>query len=840
MNERATVPEASVDFRALFESAPGLFLALTPGLSIVAASDEYLNATMTRREEILGRGVFEVFPDNPEDAHADGTSNLRASLARVRATRAPDTMAVQKYDVRGPDGSFQAKYWSPKNVPVLSPTGELRYILHRVEDVTDLVRASELGEELRGRTREMEQEVLTRSRELATANRELRDANVRLGELDAAKTAFFSNISHEFRTPLTLMLGPLEDALGAPGQTLAVEPLRMVHRNALRLMRLVNSLLDFSRIEAGRVRASYEPSDLSALTGDLASTFRSAIERAGLTLEVDCEQLPEPVYVDQELWEKIVLNLLSNALKFTFEGSIGVSVRWCGDHAELRIRDTGTGIPESELPHLFERFHRVHGARSRTHEGSGIGLALVHDLVKAHGGTVLVASRPGEGTTFTVTIPRGSAHLPPERVSPTRPTASTSTSSIPFVEEALRWSSGPGLGASGIPSPRDPAKEVARVLIADDNADLREYIVGLLRGAYAVEAVVDGQAALEAARRQKPALVLSDVMMPGLDGFGLLRALRADPALRDVPVILLSARAGEESTVEGLEAGADDYLSKPFAARELLARVRTHVDLSLMRQKALLLESSRRLNTELEQRVAERTAQLEFANRELESFSYSVAHDLRAPLRSIDGFSQALLEDYDERLDAEGKKYLSYVRGSAQHMARLIDDLLTLSRVARSELHREPVNLSALAAEVTAQLRRGQPDRLVDVAIEGGVMGTGDPRLLAVVLDNLLGNSWKFTSKRTGARIEFGVTSQGGHPTYFVRDNGAGFDMAYAGKLFGVFQRLHGANEFEGTGVGLATVQRIVHRHGGRVWGEGKVENGATFSFTLGAENRNA
>jgi signal transduction histidine kinase len=404
-----------------------------------------------------------------------------------------------------------------------------------------------------------------------------------LAEIDRAKTAFFSNVSHEFRTPLTLMLGPTEDALASPGRALRGAELEAVHRNELRLLKLVNALLDFSRIEAGRVQAAYEPTDLGALTADLASAFRSAVERAGLRFEVTCDLPDEPVFVDHGMWEKVVLNLLSNALKFTFEGAITVSLRAAGPRVELTVRDTGVGIPGREIPHLFERFHRVEGARSRTYEGSGIGLALVHELVRLHGGTVRVESEVGRGTAFTVGIPRGREHLPPGRVGATSTLASSATGAAPYVQEALRW-----LGDDAPPAaaPEEDDERAAHVLIADDNADMRDYVSRLLRRRWSVEAVADGAEALAAARRRAPDLVLTDVMMPNLDGFGLLRALRADPATAGVPVVMLSARAGDEARSEGIEAGADDYLVKPFSARELMARVGTHLQLAALRRVA--------------------------------------------------------------------------------------------------------------------------------------------------------------------------------------------------------------------------------------------------------------
>jgi signal transduction histidine kinase/DNA-binding response OmpR family regulator len=428
----------------------------------------------------------------------------------------------------------------------------------------------------------------------ARAYEEERKRAEALAEIDRAKTAFFSNVSHEFRTPLTLMLGPLEEAAANPAIPAQVRTeLQVVQRNALRLQKLVNSLLDFSRIEAGRVQACYEPTDFAASTSDLASNFRSAIERAGVAFEVDCQTLDQPVYLDREMWEKIVLNLLSNAFKFTFQGTITARVRRQGDEAVLEVCDTGVGIPEHEQSRVFERFHRVEGTPGRTQEGSGIGLALVQELVKLHGGTISAESQLGQGTTFRVAVPLGCAHLPAARIKVPRALSSTAIGARAFVEEALRWI--PDADVSGdLPvlsgdSPRTIADRFAptagaRVLVADDNADMRAYLRDLLSPAYAVEAVPDGQQALEAARRKRPDLILSDIMMPRLNGLELLQALRADEVLCDVPVILLSARAGEEARLEGLDAGADDYLVKPFSARELVARLGARLELARMRR----------------------------------------------------------------------------------------------------------------------------------------------------------------------------------------------------------------------------------------------------------------
>ena len=436
-----------------------------------------------------------------------------------------------------------------------------------------------------------------------------------LAAFDRAKTTFFSNVSHEFRTPLTLMLGPLEEIQKDAREQLSPERhelLATVHRNGLRLLKLVNALLDFSRIEAGRLQASYQPTDLVTFTSEIASAFDSAMKSAGLGFSVECLPIADPVYVDRDMWEKIVLNLLSNAYKFTFAGEVALALKPAAGAVELQIRDTGVGIPGEHLVHVFERFHRIESSHARTHEGTGIGLALVEELVKLHGGSVRVESTVGAGSTFTVTIPSGKEHLPVERIRAAQTLASTQIRAEAYVDEARHWTADEsgGLAADAaiaakrpsLASPLlpEPVEKRELIVVADDNTDMRQYLARLLSERYEVHASVDGRQALEAARQLRPALVLADVMMPHLDGFGLLRAIRGDSALAGTPVILLSARAGEESRVEGLEADADDYLIKPFAARELLARVAVHVKMANLRRETAEREERLRSEAELE------------------------------------------------------------------------------------------------------------------------------------------------------------------------------------------------------------------------------------------------
>jgi signal transduction histidine kinase len=658
----------------------------------------------------------------------------------------------------------------------------------------------------------------------ARASEEERRRAEAMAELDRAKTLFFSNISHELRTPLTLMLGPTTDALASPSGTLEGRDLEVVHRNALRLQKLVGSLLDFARIEAGRAHASFEPVRLDVLTRDLASTFESAMCDAGIEYEVDCGNLLEPVLVDPDMWEKILMNLLSNALKFTFEGRVRVSLARRGDQIELVVADTGTGVPEQELPHVFDRFHRVQGARARTQEGSGIGLAMVHELARILGGNVSAKSTMGVGTTMTVVIPARTEARALERA-PVRKAPAPHENL--FVEEALRWL--PNTTSASVVSAGDPtaaplvddAPLAARILVVDDNADMREYLTRVLARDWTVETAVDGEAALAAVRSHRPDVILTDVMMPKLDGFGLIARLRATEATADIPVIVLSARAGEESRVEGLQAGADDYLIKPFSARELLARVQVHLTLAQLRRRLL------------ERAVEERRA-AEQATRAKDEFLAMLGHELRNPLSPI-----VMAVKLMQKRGASSKELLIIDRQLKQ-LVRLVDDLLDVSRITRGkiELHKERTSIAEVvrrAIEATHPLfeQRRQPIAL-DLSDE--LLVYGDPTRLEQVFSNLLTNASKYSDP--GSAVQVSAKSVHDRIEIRVRDNGIGIRADLLDRVFDVFVQQPQSLDRSagGLGLGLAIVKNLVTSHGGAVRvdsaGPGK---GSEFIVTLPA-----
>ncbi|MEH2067825.1 MAG: ATP-binding protein [Nostoc sp.] len=694
---------------------------------------------------------------------------------------------------------------------------------------------------------ELRESEIGRVREQSAREQERQRAET-LAELDRTKTLFFSNVSHEFRTPLSLILAPLQDALSDSVNPLTSsqrERLELAHRNSLRLLKLVNTLLDFSRIEAGRMEAVYEPTDLALFTTELASVFRSAIEQAGLRLVVDCPSLPEPVYVDQEMWEKIVLNLLSNAFKFTFEGEIAVRLYLADDHhVTLQVEDTGTGIAPEELPYLFERFYQVRTATARTHEGSGIGLALVQELIKLHGGTIDVSSTVGQGSCFTVTILLGTAHLPSvsvagrdsarrlrrivgDRITATRTLTSTTLVAAPYVQQAERWiveevgeqvSKGAGENLQqSLPCAPVPLCPCAHILLVDDNADMRDYLKRILSEHVEVEAVADGATALAAANERVPDLILSDVMMPGLDGFELLKALRADARTKEVPIILLSARAGEDSVIEGLLAGADDYLIKPFSATELVTRVNAYLKMAHLRSETLRQER--------------------IINRRKDEILSTVSHELNIPLVAILGWTRLLRSSPFNQ--AMLMKSLETIERNATLQAKLIEDLLDISRITASKisLNQEPVELQQVIETAIATVHQSYQTK--DIRLECTLVPVtvqGDPERLQQIVLNLLTNAIKFTP--TGGRIEVSLLSNENQAQIILSDTGCGIDSEFLLYIFDTFRQAEGVKK--GLGLGLAIARNLVELHGGTIYAQSPgVGQGTTFLVKLPLINGN-
>ncbi|RYZ39498.1 MAG: response regulator [Myxococcaceae bacterium] len=679
----------------------------------------------------------------------------------------------------------------------------------------------------------MEEEIFRRAQQIQEANQQLRTANEQLGELDRLKSEFFANVSHEFRTPLTLMLGPTEDLLAGRSGVLpdeARKELERVHRNAGRLLKLVNALLDLSRLEAGPKEERFVPSDLAALTADSASSFRSAMERTGLQLTVDCPPLSEPVYVAPDLWEQIVLNLVSNAFKFTLQGGVTLRLREHGRKVVLEVEDTGSGIPAPELPRLFERFHRVPGTASRTHEGTGIGLALVQEFARLHGGTVSVRSTEGQGTTFTVELPLGHAHLPPERIRTTaRPRSAAREATSAYVQEALLWNvSKPKEHTQSNhrhPTPSQGIRAVqslprARILLVDDNRDMRDYIQRVLSTDYDVETVTDGQKGLESALARPPDLVLSDVMMPRLDGVGLLRALRAAPHTRELPILLLSAKAGEQATVQGLASGADDYLVKPFSAGELLARIASNLRLARMRRE-MADERAR----------AEGLAE---ALRARDDFLSVAAHELRTPLAAFQLHLELVERSLGRDAPPKALERLRQARAFIRRLALLVDVLMDVSQITsgRLKLTRTDVDLADLLVEVTrfAEEEARRDGTQLTVSVNGPVTGPFDPSRISQVVHNLVANALKFGR---GKPVDVTLRPDGEQVRLSVVDHGIGIKPEDRERIFERFERAVSTHHYGGLGLGLWVSRQVVEAHQGRIDVEDTPGGGTTFHVTL-------
>jgi signal transduction histidine kinase len=546
----------------------------------------------------------------------------------------------------------------------------------------------------------------------ASAREREQERLVAMAELDHAKTEFYSSISHEFRTPLTLMLAPLEQAVTA-AEMLPPDASAQVLRNAQRMLKLVNHLLAFSRLEAGRDDLAFAPFELAGLTEEIASSFRAAIEDAGLTFNVACAPLARDVYVDRGAWERIVLNLLSNAFKFTHSGTIDVRVSDDGDVGVLAVSDTGVGVPEEHLGRLFERFHRVPGTEGRSYEGSGIGLALVRDLVELHGGTIEVTSEVGRGTTFTVRIPFGSDHLPEDQLVAHPVAGPQAATGETYVAEARGWAPDHRLQPNG---EGDDPRRVATVLVVDDNADMRRYLAELLSTFVHVETAADGQEALERVRASQPDLVLTDVMMPRMDGFELIGQLRSDAATRSIPIVVLTARAGTEAAGAGLAAGADDYVVKPFSAAELQARVRANLELARLRHESSEAHTRQTLLAGL-------------------------SHDMQGPLAVALAATELAEDD-----PAQAPELLRATRRRLLHVRTLLAQLLDQARLQIGRLPR----VSMMRVEIGELLEEAidlvAPNGGVTLEADGPVEASADPDRVRQIAVNLLQNALRMAT----------------------------------------------------------------------------------------------
>lgn len=658
-----------------------------------------------------------------------------------------------------------------------------------------------------------------------------------LAALDRAKTLFLSDVSHEFRTPLTLLLSPLDDVLAR--RSLGVndrELLQTSRRAAARLLKLVQSMLDFSRAEAGRLQVAFEPADLATETTDLVSLFRSTFERAKLRLTVECAPLPEPVFVDRDMWEKIVLNLVSNAFKFTLQGEVSVKLSAQDEWVVLEVRDTGCGIGESDLPRVFERFHRGQTTNARTAEGSGIGLSLVHELVKLHGGTIGVTSVVNQGTTVTVRVRRGTKHLPAEQVGVPRRTTALAAAA-PFLEEASGWVGGDEPVSRGRRSkdsankrsgatargPAVPVESDERILVVDDNADMRKYLRRILQENWKVDTANDGMAALAKVRKSPPDLIIADLMMPGLDGLSLLGALRDDARLADIPVMVLSARANEDASIDALSAGADDYLPKPFAARELLARVAVQLARNRLRRA--------------ERAAREVAEQSSFMKDEL---VLMLSNSLRSPLNVMLN-TISVLKDQTFGTE-EARRALEIIRASTREQHRLIDEVHDLSCITAGCFAVEKGLVPSLSALVhsevdairpVASARRVRVESFID---SGASVFEGDAPRMRQVVHNLLAHALACT--QAGGNVLVECHGRGEFAEIIVRDNGSGIPADTLAKVFDpTWQMQHARADgarAPGVWLGLAVVHRIVELHGGRLFAHSDGHGmGAVFTVRL-------
>lgn len=792
---------AAPDYQALFEAAPDLYLVLRSDLTIVAVSNAYAQATLTRREDILGRGIFEVFPDNPNEPTATGSRNLRESLERVLKNRKSDSMAVQKYDIQRLEGGFEERFWSPLNTPVLDARGEVVYIIHKVEDVTEFVRLKqqhrkelESGVEARERISKAEAEVFQRAQEISEANRKLR-------ELDRVKTDFFANISHELRTPLTLILGPVTRMLAEsePG-SMYRRGLETVERNARLLLKQVNDLLDITKLEAGQLEINYAKSDITHLCRMLAANFEALARDKRVAFTVYASETLH-VQIDEEKVERALLNLLSNAFKFTpVDGSVELCVEREGNEAIIRVADSGPGIPPDARMKVFERFQQLPGT-GRT-GGTGLGLSIVKEFVTLHRGSVHVEESSLGGAAFVVRLP---LYAPEDTAVAEQRVGTRSEPSVVFLAELRDH-------VASSTSDEQRAAHGGLVLIVDDNADMREHLIGILSQHHRIATAANGFDGLNKIAELLPDLVISDVMMPVMTGEEMARRMLDNPSIRDIPVLMLTAKLDEGLKVAMLRQGVRDYLAKPFSADELAAKVA-----GLVAERRRILADNAVLVDKLSK-----------SNQDLERFAYAAAHDLKSPLRAIHNLAGWIVEDSVHLLSAESSQHLERLRQQVRRMEKLLDDMLDYATIGiGGKAH--SLELTDGASIVRQAVELVAPPDSFEIRLDerlGAMMLKRMP--LQQIFVNLIQNAVKHHHRASGT-VEVSLAEDETNFIFSVRDDGPGIPAEFHEHVFAMFQTLKPRASSGGSGIGLALAKKLALSENGDISVESVPGHGACF-----------
>lgn len=672
------------------------------------------------------------------------------------------------------------------------------------DEVLRAVEANELRyQELLEAKGEVDRQVSERTAELRSTSEKLASTLAEVRALDAAKTDFFNNVSHELRTPLTLVLGGLDAALEAPGLSEAQrQRLQPARRNAERLFRLINQILDLARVDAGEERLRRATVDVGALAHDVRASFSDAVARRGVSLDVSAPPAPVLASLDPRWVESALVNLVANALRFVEPGGrVTIEVAGDPDGIRLAVEDDGPGLSKAAQESIFERFAQAPGTKG----GTGLGLAIVREAARLHGGRATVQSDPGEGARFELHLPHPTGDdarrdsspglLPSTRPGGAERADAPERRSLPTVT--------PPEPSRPPPKPRPGAP---LVLVVEDGDDLRDHLAHVLGAHYRVLTAADGERGLELALARRPDAIVSDVMMPKLDGIALCRALRAEPRTRTTPVLLLTARTGHDQIVEGFEAGADDYVVKPFRARELLARLGVHV-----RLRQLVSEAAH----------AERLATIGM-------LAASVAHEVRNPLTALSSGLGALRRRWTGKLDAATDELLDVLIDGVGRIERVTRDLLDLSRVDRAEVDRfRPAD--GLRSAIRLMRTRVGERVTIEEALDEDAEAVGRPGDLNQVLLNLIDNALRALGDEGVLRV--GTTRVGSEVLVVVEDSGPGVPEEEIDQVFQPFYSTRRPGE--GTGLGLAIARDLVERQGGSIRLERSPLGGARFEIRI-------